>query len=131
MNKSLTTTIIVIVAIVIGVGIYFWSIGGTPVGGSSLLSSNTNQLQNTVGSEELALLNQVTTIKINASFFTSELFLSLNDIVQPVPTVEMGRANPFAPVSGAPSPFGLSQGQSSTQTQSPSSVQRQSSISNF
>lgn len=102
MNKSLITTIIIIVVIVIGGGIYFWSLGNGSAGDASLLASTANPGRASIGSEELALLNQVSTIKINSSFFTSSLFLSLMDIVQPVPAVEIGRANPFAPVPGVP-----------------------------
>ena len=106
MNKSTLTTIVVILVLVIGGGYYFWSIGNnTPSGtGASLLSQSSASGSN-VGADELALLNQVSSIKINSKFFTSKMFLSLMDTVQVIPSVSMYRSDPFSPVAGVPSPY--------------------------
>ena len=139
MKKSTITTIIVVVIIVIVGGFYFWSMGNNP-SSSSVLSSQGSQggaSGASVGANELALLNQVSSIKINPSFFTSSIFLSLIDMVQQVHAVNVGnmggnsstgvvggvsssgvassRPDPFASVPGGPSPFPSSQSQSSTQ----------------
>ena len=107
MKKSSLITIIVIIIILIIGGIYFWSIGGnsTPATTSTSLLSQSSGSASVVGADALALLNQVSTVNINSGFFSSDLFLSLEDLVQQVPSVNMYRADPFAPVSGVPSPF--------------------------
>ena len=122
MNKSTITTIIVVIVIIIAGGIYFWKLGNSSAGGTNLVVSQVNNSSISVGADELALLNQVNTIRIRSDFFSSDIFLSLQDMVQPVQTVDMFRTNPFAPVPGIASPFTQAQSQTQTQTQGQSSI---------
>lgn len=126
MKKSTITTIVVILVIIILAGIYFWTIGGQSSTSSSsgLLVSSTSTDQSSVGMEELVMLNQVSTIKINTGFFSSDLFLSLQDFTQQIQTTDIGkRPDPFAPVPGIPSPFSSSQSASQSLSQPSSGVQ--------
>ncbi len=104
MKKSTITTIIVVVVLIIGAGIFFAMQGSQPTSDSSLVSTNAGS-QSSVGAEELAILNQVSSINIKSDFFSSDLFLSLRDVTQAIQTTDKGRINPFAPVPGLPSPF--------------------------
>ncbi|MEI6396657.1 MAG: hypothetical protein WCO48_01110 [Candidatus Taylorbacteria bacterium] len=134
MNKSTITTIVIVVIVIIAGGFYFWTMGNNPSTSSSPLSSQSaaGAASASVGINELALLNQVSSIKINPSFFSSSIFTSLIDRVQQVRAVNVGgggfggsggvgssRADPFAPVSGVPSPFPQSQTQTVTRPVSP------------
>ena len=127
MNKTTLTTIIIIVVIAIAGGVFFMMMGNKPSTDSSLVSSQGGiggALGSTgvatgpaVGSNVLALLQQVNSIEIHPEFFRSSLFASLQDITQQVHAVDMGkRPDPFASVPGVPS--SLSQGKSQTQTPS-------------
>ena len=108
MSKSTITTIIIVIVVIIGAGYYFMTTGGQSSPSSDSLLTQTAADQAAVGADQLALLNQINNIKIHSEFFQSELFLSLNDIVQQIPTGSMIRPNPFAPVPNVPSPFSSS-----------------------
>jgi hypothetical protein len=105
MNKKTLYLIIIIAPVIILGAVYFYSKGGTvPAGVSSLISAPSMEAS-TIGNETLSLLNQVKSINIDSKFFQDGIFLSLVDITQPIPTVPVFRANPFAPVPGIPSPL--------------------------
>ena len=103
MNKSIISTIIVVV-IIIGASIYFYTYGAALPSGESLLATQPTTLSS-VGSDELALLNQVNSLKIDLSLFTDPAFTTLTDRSKDILRLDVGRENPFASVPGVPSPF--------------------------
>lgn len=114
-NKgSSSTMLIVIIALVIGgVFYYFYTSGDKTaqdaVNGSGSLVTSTGiggvpgiggQFGggDGVGSEELALLNRINSIKIDPKFFNDPVYLSLVDYTVPIPEQNVGRPNPFEPL---------------------------------
>jgi hypothetical protein len=95
MNKS--TIIIIIVAVLVGFG-YFYVRGGTSSDTSALLQGSSAGISNNRAGQILALLNQVNTIKIDATLFSSAIYKTLRDNTVPIPPQGVGRPNPFAPV---------------------------------
>ena len=117
MTKSTITTIIIVIVLFIAGGYYFWSLGNTSsdTGGLTAASPVSGSTGSVVGADALALLSQVSNIKIHSEFFNSSVFTSLVDITQQVQLGTMYRQNPFAPVPGVPNPFNSS----ISQTQQP------------
>ena len=92
------TTIATIVIVIILVVVYFYYQGGSSSSSGSLLSSPTSD--QAVGSAELALLNQIKSLKIDTSLFQDPVYQSLVDYSVPIPPENVGRPNPFAPYPG-------------------------------
>ncbi len=104
MSKS-SIFIIILVVILIGiVGFYFYNSGKSIPAGSALLK--TPKTTNIVGAEDLALLRQVQSIKIDTAFFSTPAFQSLNDFTVNIPRANVSnRSNPFDPLPNVPNPF--------------------------
>jgi len=94
--SSNKTTISVIAAIVIAAIAYFYYTGSTATS-TSLVASTNNAA---VGSQVLDLLNQIQSLNIDASIFSDPGYKTLRDYSVPIPTVDVGRPNPFAPLPG-------------------------------
>lgn len=100
-TSSKKTFIIIIVIVLIAIGYYFYSKGGESVNTDSLLSTQEiNPETQIVGSKVLSLLNQISSLKIDPSLFTSASYKSLVDYTIAVPEQNIGRPNPFAPLNG-------------------------------
>lgn len=97
---SRNTAIIVIILIVAAV-VYFYFEGGTTAYTGSLLQGVSSDA-GSVGSAELSLLDQLQSLKIDTTLFTTPAYATLQDYSVSIPTQNVGRANPFAPFSGAP-----------------------------
>ncbi|MDE1975446.1 MAG: hypothetical protein KGI49_02990 [Patescibacteria group bacterium] len=103
MKKSSPKTIATIVGlIIVAVVIYFYIEGGSAPASSSLLVSQAGEAS--VGSAELDLLNEIRSLNIDSSFFNDPAYQSLQDYSVPVPTENVGRPNPFAPIPGVATP---------------------------
>ncbi len=119
--------ILVVVAVVAAV-VYFFVIkkDGVPSSQTGLVSTNTGTaqgLQNTAspetGSQVVALLRNLTAIKLDDSVFRNPSFALLADLSVTLPAVSNpGRRNPFAPIGiDAPLPsFTATPGTSTTPT---------------
>lgn len=84
--------------------VYFYMKGsGTSSSTATLVSQSA--VDTTIGNKELVLLNQVKSINIDAAFFNNGMYQSLVDMTQAVPSVDIGRPDPFAPVPGLVSPL--------------------------
>ena len=89
---------IVIVAVVM---LYFYFEPGSSSATGSLLQGQPGN-GGAVGSAELTLLNQVDSLKIDATVLNSPVYKSLQDYSVAIPTENVGRANPFSPFPGSP-----------------------------
>lgn len=100
-NQNSKKTILIIVAIVIvgALALFYFMGGSTPDDGSLLSSDSTGNKQ--VGSKVLSLLNQIESLKIDTSIFTSAAYQTLVDYSVTIPPQNVGRPNPFAPLPGA------------------------------
>lgn len=72
---------------------------GPSVGTSSTLGE-VNMQEQAVGARVLVLLNQINSLKIDKTLFSDPAYLSLRDYTIQVPSLPVGRANPFAPIPG-------------------------------
>ena len=90
------TNIILIIVALIATLVYFFMMGGVSSNiNATSLSVNAN---NNEGAEVLSLLNQIKSIKIDATIFDSKVYKTLQDYSVVVPPQNVGRQNPFAPV---------------------------------
>lgn len=104
--------IILIIAALAGGGYYFYTSGNAtatdasqnPIGSidqiSGPASSGVGDGSTIVGADIVVLLNKVNSLKIDPAIFKTPAYLSLVDYSVQVPAVEVGRANPFAPIPG-------------------------------
>lgn len=95
MNKS---TIILLIVLVVGAFVYFFVIGDDTQDISFLLEGNSDGISDNVGAEVLALLQQIQSIEIDASVFSSPVYRTLRDYSVSIPPQNVGRQNPFAPI---------------------------------
>ena len=91
--KTYGTIAIVVLVFVL---VYFYVSGGSP--SSSTLTQGSGD--GAIGSSELSLLNQVNSLKIDTTLFSDPAFLSLQDYSVAITPENVGRPNPFAPLSG-------------------------------
>lgn len=112
-SSSKTYLIVIAVIIVIGIAYYFYSSGNktakeaVSTGGVNSLSTvgvdgTTNAAAGAeVGADVLTLLNKINSLRIDASIFASPSYQSLVDFSVEIPTENVGRPNPFAPLPGS------------------------------
>jgi len=100
MNNAKPTSkkpIFVVIAIaILGAIVYFYYLGGS----SSNSSTDSDPQASAEASRVLALLNQIQGLRIDSSLFSSAAFKSLQDFTVAIPTDDVGRVNPFAPLPG-------------------------------
>lgn len=102
-GTSKKNLIIIIVVVIVAVGAYFYFSGAPDDSSvSSLEAEGSLEAASSMaaGANVLNLLNQVSQINIDATFFESTAYKSLVDNTVVVPEQNVGRANPFAPVPG-------------------------------
>jgi len=95
-NKKNAIIVIVVLILVIG-GWYFYKNGGSSPSSSALVPSPSDASQSAIGADVFSILNSVSSIRIDASFFNSSVYQSLVDYSIAVPSQSVGRPNPFAP----------------------------------
>ena len=96
-NKN-TIIIGIVIVIILAGGWYFYSKGSSGSSTSQLISSSPDSATAAVGASVLNILNSVSSINIDTSFFQTPAYQSLVDYSIAVPPQPVGRANPFAPV---------------------------------
>ena len=99
-SSSKTPIIVFIVILLIGIAIYFYTLGDPNTSSISSLDSQSNEdMTNTQaeGANVLMLLNQVNSLKIDATIFNGAVYQSLVDYTVEVPEQPVGRPNPFTP----------------------------------
>jgi hypothetical protein len=109
-DSSKGTYIMLAIIIVVSLGLYFY-FKGTPSEGD-LETLETSGTPEAIQAEEaankvVAILNQIDSLKIDDSLFSSMTYRSLVDYTITIPEQNVGRPNPFAPIPGikkAPTP---------------------------
>lgn len=96
--------IIIVVIVAIALVAYFYYQGTkTPDTAGGLLTTSANPgVQSGIGQQVLGLLSQIQTLRIDSSLFKDPGFQTLRDFSVIIPPENVGRANPFAPLPGAP-----------------------------
>ncbi|MDO8430661.1 MAG: hypothetical protein Q7S72_01555 [Candidatus Taylorbacteria bacterium] len=101
-TPSKTTFIALAVIVAIALGLFFYFQGDPTDADSSLETLGTPESLEAqeAGTRVLSLLNKIRSLKIDDSIFKSAVYKSLVDYSITVPEQSVGRANPFAPLSG-------------------------------
>lgn len=97
------TTILVGIAIVIVVGVYYAFFRGdaTPTGVNELVTEvGASPSSAILGRGILNTLSELKSIRLDESVFSDPAFRSLSDFTVPIERQPVGRRNPFAPVGG-------------------------------
>jgi hypothetical protein len=96
-KSSAKSMIIFGVILVLGAGFYFYMSGSeAPVDDATLGVENTETSDATVaGARVLTILNQVNSLKIDKSLFTSPAYTTLIDHTVPIYDQSIGKTNPF------------------------------------
>ncbi len=109
-SKSSIFILVILILAIVGAGVYFFVFkkGDTPSATSALVSSNTGTTQglqnttttqDTTGSQVVAILRNLSVIKLDDSVFRNPSFELLTDVSIALPPItNQGRRNPFAPV---------------------------------
>lgn len=92
--------VIAIVTIFLVIGYFYWS-GSKPVDSLTLESGGDGQV---VGARVLRLLNEIDSLSIDSEFFSDKSYQTLVDRSVIVPSLPVGRSNPFSPVPGVSNP---------------------------
>ncbi|MFA6404840.1 MAG: hypothetical protein WCW03_02465 [Candidatus Paceibacterota bacterium] len=82
--------------IIIAIIVYFMFFSGTPDIEDQTMLQMTNAEE--TGMDVLSLLNQIQSLRIDSEFFDSTVYKSLQDYSVAIPTQDVGRDNPFAPI---------------------------------
>ena len=98
-KKNLWIAVAVIVLAAVG---YFYYKGVSSGSSSSAGVVEQGPDTSTVGSQVLSLLSQIKSLKIDTSLFGDPAYQTLRDYSVPIPSVPVGRLNPFAPLPGLP-----------------------------
>lgn len=97
-QKPSSKSILIVVAVFIVLAIaYFYFQGDRPVE-TGLVQDPTSSA---AAARVVSLLTQIQSLKIDAEFFNDAVYNTLKDHTQTIMPVEVGRRNPFAPISGA------------------------------
>jgi len=103
-SSSLSTrniAVIIVILIVAGIVYFYFEGDSAPAGVNSFLLGTPSSV-GSVGSAELTLLNQIRSLKIDTSLFTTPSYTTLQDYSVAIPQQAVGRPNPFAPFPGSP-----------------------------
>lgn len=83
---------------------YFYFSGNPSSSSSDTLEQSggeqSSQEAEIAGARVLALLNQISSLKIDVSIFSDPVYKSLVDYSIEIPEQKIGRVNPFAPLPG-------------------------------
>lgn len=97
-KKNIIVAVLVVLVLVTG---YFYFSGGTPSSDTGLLEVAQTSEATVVAARVLSLLNQIKSLNIDTSIFSDPAYQTLRDYSVVISPQNVGRANPFAPLSGA------------------------------
>ena len=97
-RQSKTPYIIIAIVVLVGlVGYFYWN--GTTAPASATLDVTTGGDQ-VVGAKVYKLLGEINNLKIDSAFFSNASYRTLRDYSVEIPSLPIGRVNPFAPLPG-------------------------------
>jgi hypothetical protein len=105
-TKKTYTYIFIGLLVLLAVIFYFYQSGKGD--SSSTTLTETNVSDQAVGARILSLLNQISSLKIDAALFTQPTYMTLKDYTVEISPLPVGRVNPFAPIPGMPAASGSS-----------------------
>jgi hypothetical protein len=95
------TYILIGVIVVIAGAVYFYMMGGKPQDTGTLAVQNNPEAE-VAATRILNLLKQIENLEIKTDLFKLPAYQTLRDYEVPIPSQDVGRPNPFAPIVGAP-----------------------------
>jgi len=98
-NSSKKSWIIIGIIIVAAFLIYYFYLSGSGTSTDSGLLAQEPEVE-VAAAQVLGLLNQINALNIDSTFFQNPAYQSLVDYTVPIPTLNVGRADPFAPIPG-------------------------------
>ncbi len=93
---------IIIIVVMIAATYYFFTKGNSAPEGA-VVQQSTPQAD-AAAARILSLLNQVSSLEIDTKIFEDPVYKTFRDRSIDIPPVEVGRPNPFAPISGVVDP---------------------------
>lgn len=102
MNKQSSSKlkwIIFAVIVIIAALLYFSYSGSSAPAGSTTLQAIPGGAGD-VGANVVAMLNEIRSLRIDKTLFTDPAYQTLQDYSVTIPELNVGRANPFAPIPG-------------------------------
>ena len=93
--------ILIVIIILAALGYFYYS-GTSLLPSSTLETTDNDPVTDQIGAQILNLSNQISTLSIDTSLFRSAAFMSLQDYTVDIPSLPVGRPNPFAPIPGMP-----------------------------
>jgi hypothetical protein len=105
-NKPKTSmkSYLILAAVIVIVIIAYMYLKPASDSGTATLDQNQFAADQAVGTRVLSLLNQISALRIDVSFFKDPIYMSLRDHTVPIPEESVGRDNPFAPIPGVTAP---------------------------
>ncbi|NCS99167.1 hypothetical protein GW764_03205 [Candidatus Parcubacteria bacterium] len=91
---------IIIFILVVVLSFVLYTIFLKPQAEQALLDSSGPAQVNAVGQEIIDTLNRIQSLELDKSVFNDPLYLRLRDDSQPIEDEDLGRSNPFEPLSG-------------------------------
>jgi hypothetical protein len=92
-SKNKSWIWVLVIVIIAGLAYYFYS-NSTP---TPLVSASSDTV---VDTQVISLLNQISTLQIDSSIFNDPGYKTLRDYSVAIPSDNVGRPNPFAPLPG-------------------------------
>jgi len=89
---------IIIVLVIAGAGFFGYNYLTRADVSSDVLIQQDSANTSKMGAEVLMALNQLKTLKLDASIFKDKTFISLRDFSKPLNPEPVGRVNPFSPI---------------------------------
>lgn len=90
-----------LLAVVVVAALYYAFVlftGDTAPESTSVVATELDLRRQAVEQDVIAELERLQRIELDDQFFASPVFRALQDFAKPLPNVEVGRPNPFAPV---------------------------------
>ncbi len=96
-SSSKKSAIAFVAILIIGAFIYFYTLGNPTDSSVSSITETENAGQLEEGAKVLALLNQISSLKLDTTIFDNNIYKTLIDYTVEVPEQNVGRTNPFSP----------------------------------
>lgn len=97
-NKGSKTPYIILTIVVIFLVLAYLYWSGTKVPDSLTLDVSIDT--QAVGSRVLRLLNEIDSLHVDSSLFSDSSYKTLRDYTVDIPSLPVGRPNPFSPIPG-------------------------------
>ena len=102
MFKNNKVILLFLLAIIAFVGYNFMFKKDSSSRNSDLVADSTEEVaaQSSVGKDLIINLSKLKSLDLDENFFKDPIFNSLNDFSVPIASQNVGRTNPFSPISG-------------------------------